>query len=174
MDMRREFVMLAQSKGIAVRELCRRFGVCPTTAYKWLGRNRSGTEGALADRSRRPLHSPRRTAGEMEAAVVQLRAAHPAWGGRKLQRRLVDLGHAGVPSPSTITEILRRHGCIDAVEAKKHTPWQRFERAAPNQLWQMDFKGHFAIDQGRCHALTVLDDHSRYSLGLQACANEQE
>lgn len=26
---------------------------------------------------------------------------------------------------------------------------------------------------GRCHALTVLDDHSRYSIGLRACDNER-
>jgi hypothetical protein len=37
----------------------------------------------------------------------------------------------------------------------------------------MDFKGHFALTQGRCHPLTVLDDHSRYSLGIEACANER-
>ena len=36
----------------------------------------------------------------------------------------------------------------------------------------MDFKGHFAMDQGRCHALTMLDDDSRYLLGLTACADE--
>ena len=39
---------------------------------------------------------------------------------------------------------------------------RRFEHAAPNELWQMDFKGHFALESGRCHPLTVLDDHSRY------------
>jgi len=37
----------------------------------------------------------------------------------------------------------------------------------------MDFKGHFAMREGRCHPLTVLDDHSRYSLGLCACGNER-
>jgi transposase InsO family protein len=37
----------------------------------------------------------------------------------------------------------------------------------------MDFKGHFPLLQGRCHPLTVLDDHSRFNLVLQACANEQ-
>ena len=38
----------------------------------------------------------------------------------------------------------------------------------------MDFKGHIALaGGGRCHPLTVLDDHSRYSLGLEACADEQ-
>jgi hypothetical protein len=38
----------------------------------------------------------------------------------------------------------------------------------------MDFKGHFAMTNGeRCHPLTVLDDHSRFFLGLEACANER-
>ncbi len=52
--------------------------------------------------------------------------------------------------------------------------YQRFEQERPNQLWQMDFKGHYRLGNGeRCHPLTVLDDHSRYSLCLQACRNEQ-
>ncbi len=46
------------------------------------------------------------------------------------------------------------------------------DRSNPNALWQMDFKGHFAMLKGRCHPLTILDDHSRFCLGLQACANE--
>jgi len=38
----------------------------------------------------------------------------------------------------------------------------------------MDFKGHFALQRGgRCHPLTLLDDCSRYSIGLFACDNEQ-
>src|SRR5699024_3964561 len=44
----------------------------------------------------------------------------------------------------------------------------------PNALWQMDFKGHFALQSGgRCHPLTVLDDHSRFNVVLAACANER-
>ena len=78
-----------------------------------------------------------------------------------------------MPAPSTITAILRRHGRIDPAEGPKHRSWQRFEHQAPNDLWQMDFKGHFPLTRGRCHPLTVLDDHSRFALGLQACGNEQ-
>jgi transposase InsO family protein len=37
----------------------------------------------------------------------------------------------------------------------------------------MDFKGHFATAGGRCHPLTVLDDHSRFNVVLAACVNEQ-
>jgi Integrase core domain len=36
----------------------------------------------------------------------------------------------------------------------------------------MDFKGHFEYERGRCHPLTILDDHSRFSVLLKACKNE--
>jgi transposase InsO family protein len=43
----------------------------------------------------------------------------------------------------------------------------------PNQLWQMDFKGYFAVEEGDyCHPLSILDDQSRFLLGLKACPNE--
>ena len=59
MDQRREFVELAMQEGANRRELCRRFGIHPDTGYKWLGR--FAAAGELADRSRRPHASPRRT-----------------------------------------------------------------------------------------------------------------
>lgn len=37
----------------------------------------------------------------------------------------------------------------------------------------MDFKGHFALERGRCHPLTVIDDHSRDNVALVACENER-
>lgn len=172
MDSRLEFVRLARSGGVSVAELCRRFGISRQTGFALLRRQGEGGDAALAERSRRPHESPRRVAAALEARIVALRQAHPAWGGRKLARRLRDLGVEGVPAASTVTEVLRRHGLLDPAEAARHRPVQRFERAAPNDLWQMDFKGHIATDAGRCHPLTVLDDHSRYALGLIACAGE--
>ncbi len=172
MSQRREFVALSQKEEVNRRELCRKFGVSPTTGYKWLGRYCVGGEAALADLSRRPHRSPGRTGPEIEEMVLKVRDAHPAWGGRKLRAWLSARGNELLPSPSTITAILRRHGRIDPSEGAKHRAWQRFEHPEPNQLWQMDFKGHFAMMEGRCHPLTVLDDHSRFSLGLEACGDE--
>ena len=173
MDLREEFVGLAGSAGANRRELCRRFGISAQTGYKWLRRHAAEGREGLADRSRRPRTSPGRVAPVLEAAVLAVRAdSNQAWGGRKIRRRLQDLGHAAVPSASTITEILRRHDKLDAAAAGP-ARWCRFERAGPNELWQMDFKGHFATVAGRCHPLTVLDDHARYALALAACADER-
>jgi len=175
MSLRLEFVTLAQHEKANVAELCRRFGISRETGYKWLGRFREGGAQALWDRSRRPHTMPRRTAEPVCNQLLELRAAHPAWGPRKLRRRLQDLGVAGLPAPSTIATLLQSAGCIDSQASGQHRAYVRFERAAPNELWQMDFKGHFALSRGgRCHPLTVMDDHARYLLGLRACAQEND
>lgn len=174
MSLRLEFVALASAEGANVRDLCRRFRISPKTAYKWLARHRQGGPDALADRPRVPHSSPGKTAQEIEQTILDLRQLHPTWGGRKLRRRLLDTGHTAVPAASTITAILRRHDRL-GVHAGEPRDWVRFERAAPNELWQMDFKGHFALGDGsRCHPLTVLDDHSRFALGLAACGDERD
>jgi transposase InsO family protein len=175
--LRKELVELMSGPGANVRELCRRFGVSRKTAYKWKNRQAAGPSAScaepLADRSRRPVRSPKKSVESMEASVLGVRSQHPAWGGRKIARRLKDTDQPA-PSPSTVTRILHRHGCISAAASEAATPWQRFEHAAPNDLWQMDFKGHIGLSCGRrCHPLTILDDHSRYSLGLFACLDEQ-
>ena len=110
MSLRREFVELALREGANRRELARRFEISPTTGYKWLVRYQAQGPAGLAERSRRPRHSPRRTSEALERAVVELRDEHSAWGGRKLRRRLQSLGHAVVPAASTITQIVRRSG----------------------------------------------------------------
>ena len=171
-DTRREFVRLANSGGVSVAALCRRFGISRQTGFCLLRRHREEGEAGLADQSRRPHTSPRLVSPEIAARIIDLRAAHPRWGGRKLARRLRDLGVAAVPAPSTVTQILHRAGQIDPLEADRHRPFTRFERPAPNELWQIDFKGHIPAGPGRCHPLTVLDDHSRYALGIAACAGE--
>lgn len=172
-DLRREFVTLARRDEASIRRLCQRFGISTKTGYKWLERFAQGGLEALADRSRRPHSSPRRAGAAQEQAVLALRAEHPAWGGRKLARRLTDLQMVEVPAPSTITEILRRHDRLGTPDGEgRQRRYHRFEHEAPNQLWQIDFKSPVSTPGGVCHPLTVLDDHSRYNLILHACRRQ--
>ncbi len=174
MSPRAEFVVLATAEGANVSALCRRFEVSRKTGDKWLSRYAAEGTAGLVDQSRRPWESACRTSDELEQRVLALRVEPPAWGGRKRRRRLQDLKHVAVPAASTITAILRRHGPLDARSGAGQPNLQRFEHAAPNDLWQRDFQGHLAMTRGgRCQALTVLDDHSRYSIGLRACDNER-
>jgi transposase InsO family protein len=173
MDQRAEFVRLALQEGSNRRELCRRFGISPDVGYKWLRRWRAG-DRELADRSRRPKTMPKRSIASVEAQVLAVRDEHPAWGARKIAHCLKRDGLA-VPVASTVHRILCRNERIKPREQAPPGPsGHRFEKEAPNQLWQMDFKGHVPLGNGtRCHPLTMVDDHSRYALCLKACANEQ-
>lgn len=170
---RLEFVTLASNEGVSIRALCRRFRISPPTGYKWIERHRAGGEAELVNRSRRPRSSPSRSAVTVEEAVLRVRDRHPAWGARKIRAVISAEGQSPIPSASTVHAILLRHGRVDPAQKERHQAWVRFEHDRPNALWQMDFKGHVPMHRGgRCHPLTVLDDHSRFSIGLFACNNQ--
>ena len=171
-DQRRAFVIRANEAGCNFSALCREFQITRRTGYKWLERYRAGE--ALEDQSRVPRHQAHKTNPETEELILSVRSNHPTWGARKILRYLEDKGNTGLPAPSTATSILKRNGFISPEESARHTAFQRFVRDAPNDLWQMDFKGHFAMmDGNRCHPLTMKDDHSRNLLCLDAYDNER-
>lgn len=169
-ESREELCRLALAPGANRRALCRERKVQPRILYKWLARFQAEGVAGLSDRSRRPHRSPDRTEDEVEAAVLTVRRENPVWGGRKIAASLERQG-LSAPSPSTVTDILKRHG--QPMVAPGQKAWKRFEHAEPNVLWQMDFKGHVAFGGGRLHPLTVIDDHSRYAVVLHASDNER-
>lgn len=173
MSLRSEFLQLALLPDANISRLARRFAISRKTAYKWITRAQQAMP--LTDQSRKPHSSPRQTPPELEQRIVQLRDQYPAWGARKILALLQrELPNQTLPVASTITAILRRHQRLDGPKAGQPRDWLRFEHPQPNDLWQMDFKGHFALTNAqRCHPLTVLDDHSRFCLGLVACRDER-
>jgi transposase InsO family protein len=147
--------------------LCRQFGISRTTGYTWLERYQSGGAVKVVERSRRPLRSPRRTGKEIEEAVVELRRRWPDWGAPKLVRLLEQQQPGLGLCVRTVHRILARHRLI-AEEDQRRPALRRFERGAPNELWQMDFKGPQGFNQGGgVGPLSVMDDHSRYLLALE-------
>lgn len=172
MSERIEFIKTASKKGSNISLICQQFGISRTTGYKWLTRYHENGADGLQERSRRPHNCPNQTSKEVEAIILKIRKKFPCWGGVKIKAYLTRQGWRDLPAPSTITAILQRNGCINPQDSIKHRPMQRFERSNPNELWQMDFKGYFRIGTNKCHPLTVLDDHSRFLVGLQACPNQ--
>lgn len=169
-EQRLRFVLEAERGEASFSELCRQFGIGRTTGYKWRRRFQADGMAGLAERSRRPLHSPGRTAESIEQQVVAERQRR-GWGARKLEPLLARQG-VGL-AVGTIHRILLRRGLV--AEEERHRPaLKRFEHEQPNQLWQMDFKG---VPQRYAWCgvapLSVLDDHSRYLLGLEALKHTQ-
>lgn len=162
-ERRLQFVVRANSGKEQMKALCAEFEISRPTGYRWLERYRSCRQlQELAEGSRRPQRSPGETSQATQQRLVELREQYPDWGARKL---VVLLQREGIALPRiTAHRILLRHGLIRTSD--RHRPAvKRFERKAPNQLWQMDFKGMPDSRKG-CLPLVLVDDHSRYLVGL--------
>jgi transposase InsO family protein len=156
------FVVKAKSGEKTMRALCEEYKISRPTGYQWLRRYREGGIAAVQEKSRRPLHSPTQTASEIEDRVVEIRTKRPDWGARKLQGLLAQ---ERIKLPViTVHRILLRRGLVREQD-RFRTATERFERGAPNQLWQMDFKSPVGWE-APVGPLSVLDDHSRYAIDL--------
>lgn len=162
-DQRVRFVIEASQQGGNLAGVCREFGISRPTGYLWLRRYQAAGVGRLCEHSRRPRQVPGRTGWEVEEQIVELRRQRPDWGARKLQ---VLLQRRGLEMPVvTIHRVLLRRGLVR--EPDRHSPARlRFEREAPNQLWQMDFKSPKGWNQA-IGPLSELDDCSRFALLLR-------
>jgi len=126
LDTRREFIRPALSGEVSFAALCQRFGISRQTGFTLPRCHREAGDAGLADQSRRPQTSPRQVTPDIAAQILALRAAHPAWGGRKLARGLRDQGLADIPAPSPIPEALRRARRIDPAEAASYAPSRHY------------------------------------------------
>ena len=155
--------------GESMSDVCRSFGISRKTGYKWLRRYQLSGGRGLSDRRRRPHCSPGRSSGVLEALVVSLKKQYPYWGPRKLHRLLYqEHPDAERVVISTVGRILARHGMVTPREEPVvHPTVGRFERSEPNELWQMDIKMAMRLSDGtRRYVAGILDDHSRFVLGL--------
>lgn len=169
---REEFVrrVLAQEKSKSA--LCREYGISRPTGDKWLKRFEL-SEG-FKDRSKAPFYTPNKLNVDTEELIIEARKKEPAIGATKIRRMLQNNGHTGLPCISTVNAVLKRNNLITPEASLAATPYTRFEKDAPNIMWQTDFKGHYAMRNGkRCHPLSVVDDHSRFCLCADAKADEK-
>lgn len=165
---------------VGVSEAARRFGVSRRTAHKWLlVYDAAVTAGeaplaALRDRPRRPLSSPLKTPEAVEREALAVRDRFN-WGPRKIYHYLLrEAARRGEPPPDlpsvrTLASVLRRNGRVPAPAAAPDPAPLRFERGAPNELWQVDFKGPVEVGRRRLMPFGVEDDHSRYLLAFEPC-----
>ena len=163
-DQRREFAQAALVCS-NFSALCREFGITRRTGRKWVERYQ--LQQPLSDRSRCPHTTPTRTPEAIEQLILAVREENPGWGAKTIHTVLTREGHTDLPCIKTVNNILNRYGCISAEESQKHKPYKRFEKEKCNMMWQTDFKGEFRMeDNNYCYPLTILDDHSRFSLKI--------
>jgi len=151
MEERIKFVILANQASLNFSDLCNDFGISRPTGYRWVNRyHTTGSLSTLAEHSRAPHHIANKTSPANERYVIKLRQKY-GWGAKKI--RVLMLRDGVDMKVATINRILKRNNLIDNRDS--HRPaLKRFERATPNELWQMDFKG--AIPQTKVDAIRCL------------------
>jgi hypothetical protein len=101
--------------------------------------------------------------GGVEARIVELRRAHPAWGPRTILDRLSKEGVVALPGRSSVYRALVRHGLVDPQRRRRRREdYKRWERSRAMELWQMDIVGRFHLADGaELSMVSGIDDHSR-------------
>lgn len=170
MSERLRFVTALRKHDSTFTSLCAAFGIAPKTGYKWLHQFEVEGPAGLRDRSRRPNGNSRAVSAAVAQRITQLRRKKPTWGPKKLVAWLEQNEPEWcLPAPSTVGELLKRHGLV----APRKRRFRRLQRRTeplrhadkPNAVWAMDFKGWFRLGDGtRCDPLTVTDAFSRYLL----------
>jgi len=127
------------------------------TLQRW-SKRLNETQWDLQDKSRRPKVTHYRITPEIESKVLAIRK-QMGWGENKIAD-FVDVSHKAV------NKILNKHGlCKPNPRRKKRIKYIRFQRKNPNSLWQIDHSDQKIKDKW---LISVVDDCSRYSLGLFA------
>jgi transposase InsO family protein len=174
-EQRYQAVLAVIAEGGTVSEVAGRWGVSRQSVHAWLARYEAGGLEALADRSHRPASCPHQMDPQTEAQVLELRRVHRSWGARRITFELGRLGAAPLPSESGVYRALARAGLIEPGGRRRRAEhWRRWERGAPNELWQMDVVGGFLLADGsHAKALTGVDDHSRFCVSAALMARER-
>ena len=170
MDQRVKFISEVLEGNYSMADLCRAYGISRKTGYKWLGRYDLGGPVELCDRSCAPVNHPNALSDQIVNSILSIKKRFSKWGPAKIRVRLEKENPKwdSYPAVSTIGEHLKRNGLV--------TSRKRRRKASPtespltvgdksNDVWCVDFKGHFnTTDGSRCNPLTITDHITRYLL----------
>ena len=170
MDQRGRFLLEWRSGTVSKTALCQLFGISRQTGYKWAKRFAKSLKWtAIEERSRRPRTSPNETPKKLVRLILSQRRQFPTWGPVPILKRLqTHWPQHDWPSASTIGAVLKRNGMVPDRRRRHRVAAGTRPFATcrePNDLWCIDFKGHFPMGDGRlCYPLTVSDSASRFLL----------
>ena len=169
--MREEFVRRVLLYEKSKSALCREYGISRPTGDKWIKRYEFGQK--MSDMSKAPKTVSNKTPDEIEQKIIEYRKKYPAIGAVKIRRMMENETELNLPSARTFNAIFKRNNLISKEASEAATPYQRFEKSNPNEMWQADFKGPFNMNNGvRCHPLNIIDDHSRMNICCEPLLSE--
>ena len=145
-------LMALHQQGVPLTRLSAEFGVSREVLGRWWSRYQAADLAGLLPRSRRPGHSPSRTAPAVERQIRRWRARHVS------AMRIafaVGVGH------STVQRVLERHG-VNRLPRPVRAQTRRYEKQRPGELLHLDLKYLPALRNARYDfEFAAVDDFSR-------------
>lgn len=154
--------------------MARAYGVSQGWVSRLVARYRAEGEAAFEPRSRRPKTSPNAISQDTIDLIVGLR--------KELAGQGLDAGpdticwhlehhHQVKVSAATVSRYLTRQGLVTPEPKKRpKSSYIRFAAEQPNERWQSDFIHWYLAGGTEVEIVSWIDDHSRYALGVTACA----
>ncbi len=169
-----EIIKLVEQSHLPVRRTLAQLGIPRATFYRWYDVYQIGGPDALEDRSPRPSRVWNRIPDAVRARIVQLALDEPELSPRELAVRFTDTESYFV-SEASVYRLLKAHDLITspAFIVVKAADEFRDKTTAVNQLWQTDFTYLKVIGWGWFYLSTILDDFSRYIIGLEALHDDE-
>jgi len=169
---RRRSALRRWAEGELLAAVCAELGCSRASLFRWRTRYEADGLAGLLDRPRIGRASELPPAIERLVLTVRLLTY---WNSQRIaaefrRREVWPLSHGQVD------RLLDRHGTHRPSYVR--TPGPRYERAAVNELWHIDLKGPFffvgATGRARtCHFAALVDDHSRFLLGIRAVPTKE-
>ena len=158
-------------EGDPATQVAAELGIGRATLYRWQERYEELGLTGLVDAPR--LGRASELDPVLERVIITVRLL-TNWNSRRIAaefgRRDVHVG------PGQVDRLLVRYGTHRS--SAPRIPGPRYERGAPNELWHIDLKGPFYLrpEAGpvrTCHFVALVDDHSRYLLGIRAVQSKE-
>ena len=160
----RSLIADARQRGIKISLIAEVFGVSQTTIKRWSKRKRFTDKTREAKRSKVTI--------EVELAILAMRTTFD-WGTARVQQGLICLPDYAKQalqnyvenvklSRTTINDVLKKHK-LNGYKQNSKT-WKFFRAKKPNELWQLDIKGHYTVQGKKYYMIVCIDDYSRYLL----------
>ena len=175
-DIRGAFRKLAKTN-LTVTSIAKAFNTTRQTVYNWLKRGKHRGSETFKDKPRQPKQS--KVTLEIELSILKLRTTF-SWGTARIQQGLYRLPPFMLESVNCIQSVRLSRETINKVLARNNQNgyqrefkrWKFFRAKAPDELWQIDFRGPFSVQGKKYWFLVCIDDYSRFIVAAEQFDHE--
>jgi IS30 family transposase len=150
-DIRGAFRKLAKTD-LSVTGIAKAFNTTRQTVYRWLTRGKHRGLETFKDKPRQPKQG--KVTSDFELSILKLRTTLK-WGTARIQQGIYCLPSFMLESLNCIQGVTLSRETINRALAKNNQNdyghefkrWKFFRANAPDELWQIDFRGPFSVQE---------------------------